>query len=94
LILTVNRKRRREECKGSEPTTPSIVRQQRSAERLRRFDRAIIGGYGLLASILVLHLVFGGAGALPTGGQTVASFHSAPAVAQPVGSSEKKAAAF
>jgi len=38
----------------------------------------MICGYGLLASVLVLHLVFGGAAALPTGSQTQASLHSAP----------------
>jgi hypothetical protein len=86
LILTVTRKWHREECKSSKPTTPSILRQQRSAERLRRFDRAITCGYGLLASILVLHLIFGAAAGLPTGGQKVASLQPAPAV--------KKVAAF
>jgi hypothetical protein len=38
----------------------------------------MICGYGLLASILVLRLVFGGAVALPTGSQTAISPHSAP----------------
>jgi hypothetical protein len=38
----------------------------------------MICGYGLLASILVLRLVFGGAVALPTGSQTVTSPHPAP----------------
>ena len=73
-----NRNRQRRDCTISKPVTPSILRQQRSAERLRRFDRAMICGYGLLASLLVLHLIFGSAMGLPTGGQQVASLHAAP----------------
>jgi hypothetical protein len=83
ITLTGDRKRDREKCKSPKPITPAILRQQRSAERLRRFDRVMICGYGLLASILVLHLVFGGTFALPTGGQKDASLHSEPAMSLP-----------
>jgi hypothetical protein len=42
-----------------------MLRQQRSAVRLRRFDRAIFCGYGILATVLLLRLVFGDALGLP-----------------------------
>jgi hypothetical protein len=90
LISNRNRKRHREDCKTSKPTTPSILRQQRSAERLRRFDRAMICGYGLLASILVLRLVLGGVTASPKDVtaspkevQMSAQFHAAPLTSEP-----------
>ncbi|HEY1857443.1 hypothetical protein [Acidocella sp.] len=83
LISNRNRKRHREDCKSSKSTTPSILRQQRSAERLRRFDRAMICGYGLLASILVLRLAFGGMTASPKEVQMSAQFHAAPLTSEP-----------
>ena len=77
MTLTGNPKRTLEKCKSPKLMTPSILKQRRSAKRLRRFDRAMICGYGLLASVLVLHLVLGGAAGQPTGSQTQASFHFA-----------------
>jgi hypothetical protein len=65
LRLISNRNRHRRDCTTLKPVTPSMQRQQRSAARLRRFDRAIFCGYGLLASVLLLRLVFGDALGLP-----------------------------
>jgi hypothetical protein len=81
LILNVSRTWHRRECKSSKPITPAILRQQRSVEKLRRFDRAMICGYGLLASILVLHLAFGGALTRHMGDLAVASSLPAKMVA-------------
>ena len=43
----------------------------------------MICGYGLLASILVMRLVFGGVTASPKEAQMSAQFHAAPLTAEP-----------
>jgi hypothetical protein len=78
LALISNRNRQRRDCTISKPVTPSILRQQRSAERLRRFDWAIICGYGVLVSVLLLRLAFGDAFALPKVAQVGDQLHYAP----------------
>ncbi len=55
-----------------------MLRQQRSAERLRRFDRTIIFGYGMFAAVLLLRLTFGDAFALSKVAQVGDQLHYAP----------------
>jgi hypothetical protein len=43
--------------RAAKPVTPAMVRQQKSESRLRRFDQAAICVYGLMALVLLVHLI-------------------------------------